>query len=66
MKEEWVDISWLPEGLNERYQVSNFGNVKNKLTGKLFKNSIQKDGYRSVTFRNRLEGLHLTIRTHRL
>lgn len=66
MKEEWVDISWLPEGLNERYQVSNFGNVKNKLTGKLFKNSIQKDGYRSVKFRNRLEGLNLNIRTHRL
>lgn len=40
MKEQWKDIENYPN-----YQVSNLGNIRNRLTGKFKKPSMSKDGY---------------------
>lgn len=66
IKEEWKLINTLKEGLNGIYEVSNLGRVRNTKTGHLFKNNIQKDGYRAVTFKNGVLKVQQTVRTHRL
>ena len=66
IEEEWKLINTLKEGLNGIYEVSNLGRVRNIKTGHLFKNNIQKDGYRAVTFKNRVLKVRQTVRTHRL
>lgn len=64
--EVWKPINTLKEGLNGIYEISNLGRVRNIKTGHLFLNSVQKDGYRAVTFKNRLLKVQQTVRTHRL
>lgn len=50
MEEKEPEI-WKPiEGYEDKYQVSNFGKVK-RISGKLFKGSIDKSGYLYATLR---------------
>ena len=43
--EIWKDI----EGFENNYQISNFGNVKNKQTNKLLKGDTNSVGYKRIT-----------------
>lgn len=36
----------------EKYEVSNFGNVRNKTNNKIMKQSLDKDGYKKLNLRN--------------
>jgi len=56
--EEWRTISDFPI-----YNVSNFGNIKNTVTGQVLKNSV-KAGYCNVSLIN--ENHKKTLKVHRL
>jgi hypothetical protein len=59
-KEKWVDAYYFPE----KYEVSNFGILRNKLTKKLHKSSQNKDGYYHTSLAQ--NGNKIYVRTHRL
>lgn len=55
--EIWADIEGFPN-----YQVSTFGNVRNKITGKILKTDINTTGYPSVRISNpRHKKKHLNV-----
>ncbi len=45
----------------ENYEVSNHGRVRNVKTAKIFKNSIRKDGYESITLPNVTKYIHRLV-----
>lgn len=51
-------------GFENRYQVSNLGNVKNCLNGRILKSSNDKDGYKQINLRK--NGVYKTYKVHRL
>ena len=53
---------WLPVENYPRYEVSDFGNVRNILTGRIMKSSIDKHGYLTI----KLYPNRKTFRTHLL
>ena len=59
MSEIYVNISNFPN-----YQISNFGNCKNVLTGKFLKGSFDKDGYLTTVLTN--NGERSPKKLHRL
>jgi len=57
--------SWLPiVGYEGKYEVSDFGNVKNVKTGRILKPSTDKDRYMLVILYN--NGIQKSCRVHRL
>ena len=58
--ENWRDVVGY-EGL---YKVSNLGNVKNCLSGRILKSSNDKDGYKLINFRK--NGVYKTYKVHRI
>lgn len=62
MDEIWKDI----DGFEELYQISNFGHVRNVISGKIL-SPILHDGYLNVTLYNRnINKYRKTIRIHKL
>jgi hypothetical protein len=59
-KEKWVDAYYFPE----KYEVSNFGKLRNKLTKKLHKPSKRKEGYYQTTLVQ--NGNKIYVRINRL
>lgn len=64
-EEEWCEITTVPE-LAGLYDVSSWGNVRNKTTMKMKTQTKQPSGYYAVSFRCRPKDYHGTIRVHRL
>ena len=58
--EIWRDI----EGYEGLYKVSNFGNIKNCLSGRILKLSNDKDGYKIIGLHK--NGVYKTYKVHRL
>lgn len=58
--EEWKDVV----GYENLYKVSNLGNVKNCLSGRILKLSNDKDGYKLINLRK--NGVRKTYKVHRL
>ena len=48
MPEEWKNV----KGYENKYQVSNFGRVRNKVTHRLLKHGLNKNGYHRVNLYN--------------
>lgn len=59
-KEIWIDSYYFPE----KYEVSDFGNVRNKNTGILIKSSHDGRGYLKITLGSKSK--RITTRVHRL
>jgi hypothetical protein len=58
--EKWIDAYYFPE----KYEVSSFGKVRNKITKKIYKISIDSNGYKIIMLREK--GQRITTRLHRL
>ena len=61
MIEEWRDIENY-----ENYQVSNLGNVKNKITNKILKQQIRRSGYCDVGLYSKERNQPKIFKVHRL
>lgn len=62
MKEIWKNI----EGYENRYEISNLGNIRNKQTKHIFSQKINKYGYKIVRFRFRKQNKYFHELVHRL
>lgn len=67
MEEVWKDIYYIDSRNNEiinfknKYQISNFGNVKSLKTNKILKPHSDKDGYLSVMLNKRYFRIHRLV-----
>jgi hypothetical protein len=59
-KETWVDCYYY----SNKYEVSNFGRVRNKLTKHLYTTRYDRCGYEQITLT--LKGKRITVKIHRL
>lgn len=50
--EQWVDV----KGFEENYEVSNTGFIRHKVTEKIKKKQVNKDGYHRMNLWNKKEG----------
>lgn len=62
MKEEWKKIKGAV--LNEKYEISNTGKVRNSETGKILKSRPDKEGYLIITIS--VDKVRRTVKIHRL
>jgi hypothetical protein len=60
VKEKWADGYYFPD----KYEVSDLGRVRNKITKRIYKASLERTGYLSIFLRNK--GQRVFVRVHRL
>ena len=66
MKKIDINEVFLPIDDFPKYEVSNYGNVKNIKTGRILKSQLGKIGYFTVTLYNQSNNNHMKLYIHRL